>query len=192
MASSSREGGMSQERITTDEYLSGPETISHRELVWGFVQEPPSALLTHQAVVMHVSTQMAMHVWDRKIGKVYGAPLDVILDHDRALVLQPDVMYVSNERRDILGKWIHGAPDIAVEVESPATRRYDRVSKLKWYRQYGVREYWLMDPEHWTVTIINLEGARISRQVFDRADVIVSTVLPDFRVQAGVFFDPTS
>jgi Uma2 family endonuclease len=183
---------MSNDPITTDEYLSGPETIRHRELVWGFVQEPPSALRSHQAVVMHVSALMAMHVWDRKIGQVYGAPLDVVLDHDRALVLQPDVMYISNERRDILGNWIHGAPDLAVEVESPGTRRYDRVSKLKWYRQYGVREYWLMDPDRWTVTIINLEGEHLRRQVCERTDVIVSTVLPDFRVQARVFFDPTA
>jgi Uma2 family endonuclease len=190
MASSSTGGAMEKPRITTDQYLSGPETMMRRELIFGVLNDPPSALRNHQAVVTHVSVLLAQHVWSAEIGQVYVSPLDVVLDHDNALVVQPDVMYVSNERRDILGRWVHGAPDIAVEVESRGNRHYDRVSKLKWYRQYGVREYWLVDPDAWTVTVLGLEGERITRDVFTRTEVVRSGVLPGFQAAVRSFFDP--
>lgn len=174
--------------VTTDEYLAEPETVFRRELVWGMVREPPSPMRNHQAVVTQVSALLALHVMDHHNGQVYVAPLDVILDHDRGLVLQPDVMFVSNERRDILGRWVHGAPDIAVEVESRGNRRYDRVSKLKWYRQYGGREYWLVDPDNWTLTIIDLREGHIKRHVFNRTDRVRSAVLPDFDAAVRSFF----
>ena len=177
-------------RISTDEYLAGPEYPFRRELLFGILHEPPSALRNHQDVVMHVSTLLALYVWKHKLGQVYGSPLDVILDHARALVLQPDVMYISNERRDILGQWIHGAPDIAIEVESRGNRKYDRVQKLKWYRQYGVIEYWLVDPDAETVTVIDLSGQKIQRRVFLRSESLESAVLPRYKPQVHEFFSP--
>jgi Uma2 family endonuclease len=177
-------------RISTDEYLAGPEYPFRRELLFGILHEPPSALRNHQDVVMHVSALLALYVWKHKLGQVYGSPLDVILDHARALVLQPDVMYISNERRDILGRWIHGAPDIAIEVESRGNRKYDRVQKLKWYRQYGVIEYWLVDPDAETVTVIDLSGQKIQRRIFVRSETLESAVLPGYTPQVHEFFSP--
>ena len=178
-------------RISTDEYLAGPEYPFRRELLFGILREPPSALRNHQDVVMHVSALLALYVWKHKLGQVYGSPLDVILDHARALVLQPDVMYVSNERRDILGRWIHGAPDIAIEVESRGNRKYDRVQKLKWYREYGVIEYWLADPDAETVTVIELSTEQIHRRTFQRSEALESTVLPGYKPQVWEFFSPS-
>lgn len=73
------------------------------------------------------------------------APLDVSLaDHS---VVQPDVVYLSAKRRDVLGPRIEGAPTLVVEVLSTATARRDRGEKLKLYAEAGVQEYWLVDPE---------------------------------------------
>lgn len=177
-------------RISTNEYLAGPEYPFRRELLFGILREPPSALRNHQDVVMHVSALLALYVWKHELGQVYGSPLDVILDHKRALVLQPDVMYISNERRDILGRWIHGAPDIAIEVLSRGNRKYDRVQKLKWYREYGVIEYWLVDPDAETVTVIGLSGEQIQRRTFLRTETLESAVLPGYKPQVREFFTP--
>ena len=62
-------------------------------------------------------------------------------------VVEPDLLFVSNERRDVLGKWIHGAPDLVVEILSPGTRRTDEITKRRLYERVGVREYWIVDGE---------------------------------------------
>jgi Uma2 family endonuclease len=62
-------------------------------------------------------------------------------------VVQPDVLYLSAERRERAGERIEGAPDLVVEVLSPATVQRDRGEKLQLYAASGIREYWLVDPE---------------------------------------------
>jgi Uma2 family endonuclease len=82
-------------------------------------------------------------VAERTGGAVAIAPLDVTLaDHS---VVQPDVIYVSASRLEIVGDRIEGAPDLLVEVLSPGTSRRDRNEKLKLYAESGVREYWIVD-----------------------------------------------
>lgn len=42
---------------------------------------------------------------------------------------------------------MHGAPDLVVEVLSKGTSRYGKTEKKVVYAQYGVKEYWLIDPK---------------------------------------------
>jgi len=72
------------------------------------------------------------------------APMDVVLSDDT--ILQPDLLFVSQERRDIITKHVAGPPDLAVEVLSPSTGRRDKTEKLNLYAKYGVAEYWMIDP----------------------------------------------
>jgi len=73
------------------------------------------------------------------------SPVDVVLaDHS---IVQPDVIYVSRERAVILGLRVEGAPDLVVEVLSPATGRRDLGEKLRLYAESGVAEYWIVDPQ---------------------------------------------
>jgi Uma2 family endonuclease len=77
-------------------------------------------------------------------GELLFAPFDVQLAGHS--VVQPDLVYVSRARRDVLGERIVGAPDLAVEVLSPSTASRDLGAKLELYAQSGVEEYWLVDP----------------------------------------------
>ncbi len=61
-------------------------------------------------------------------------------------VAQPDVLYISAERRGILRPLVEGAPDLVVEVLSASTAGMDRVLKLHRYAEAGVLEYWIVDP----------------------------------------------
>ena len=90
------------------------------------------------------------------MGLFWSAPLDVVLsDYD---VAQPDILFVSNERADIITEAnIQGAPDLVVEVLSPSTTGYDRGYKQVLYGRHGVREYWIVDPDAETVDIL-VEG----------------------------------
>jgi Uma2 family endonuclease len=175
-------------KMTTAEFLSGAETLARRELVWGIVREPPSPFRRHQGVVTQTTVLLANHVLDERCGKVYVSPLDVVFDRDQALVLQPDVMYVSNDRRAILGDIVEGSPDLVVEVLSAGGQRYDRVSKLQWYRQYHVREYWIIDPDAGEIEVIDLEADPVARRTFREGEAVCSKVLPRFSCQAADFF----
>jgi Uma2 family endonuclease len=54
---------------------------------------------------------------------------------------------------------VRGRADLIVEVVSPSSRRYDRVTKLNWYAQLGVPEYWIIDPEAQTLERLVLRDA---------------------------------
>jgi Uma2 family endonuclease len=77
-------------------------------------------------------------------GLAVVSPVDVALfDHS---VVQPDVVYVSQERLTIAARRFEGTPDLVVEVVSPGSARRDRLWKLKLYAEASVREYWIVDP----------------------------------------------
>jgi Uma2 family endonuclease len=176
--------------MTVNDYLGGEETMRRRELVWGVVREPPSPFFSHQAIVMRIAVLLSLHARDLNLGVVVGAPLDVILDEDKALIVQPDVFFVSNERMAIIRDHVWGAPDLVVEVASPGTARYDSVTKVEWYRMYGVRECWLVDPRSQAITAIDLQSTSASAATTSTGNEQVrSVVLPMFANRAEEFFE---
>src|SRR6185369_1043638 len=108
-------------RISTGSYLRGRETMRRRELVFGVVREPPSPRYGHQALLVRLTVLLDPIARDGGAGVVCLSPMDVVLDRERALILQPDVMFISNARKSIIGDRIYGAPDLVVEVISPST-----------------------------------------------------------------------
>lgn len=184
------------ERITVSAYLAMPETTRPMELVYGVVREPPSPRYGHQSVVTTLGALLYFHVRETGFGVVSVAPLDVVLDRDRHLVVQPDLIVVSASRRHIINEQVWGAPDVVVEVLSRRTAQRDKGLKLRWYRRYGVREYWMVDPAARTITIADCgtreptEGkARRRRSVqFTGSARLRSTVLPDFNPPASEIF----
>ena len=65
------------------------------------------------------------------------------------------MIFVSNQRSDIItADNIRGAPDLVVEVLSPATAERDRTIKLDLYAQHGVQEYWIVDPDVKSITVL--------------------------------------
>ena len=80
-------------------------------------------------------------------------PFDVVLsDTD---VVQPDLLFVSNERANIItDENIQGAPDLVVEILSPSTAERDQTFKRSLYAKHGVKEYWLVDTDAKTVTVL--------------------------------------
>ena len=72
---------------------------------------------------------------------------------------QPDLLFVSNERAHILfnGANVRGAPDLVIEILSPSTTGRDRSLKRALYARYGVSEYWLVNPDARTVTVLRLD-----------------------------------
>lgn len=165
--------------MRTDDYLSGPEDLRRRELVWGVVREPTSPFAPHQRVTTRAAALLDGHVRHHDLGTVLVAPMDVVLDHERQLVVQPDVMFISHARAGIIRDFVRGAPDLVVEVSSRGTVRYDRTDKAHWYRHYGVRECWLIDPLQQADTVLDLSTDE-SHHVVRDDEPVQSVVLPLF------------
>lgn len=179
---------MNDQSMSTVNYLSTTETNRRRELVYGRVREPASPFFSHQELVLRVARLLQDHVDQLGLGTVAISPLDVILDAGRALIVQPDVLFVATERRSIIRKQVWGAPDLVVEVLSESNDDYDRGQKLGWYRQYGVREFWLVDLQTQCVTVVDFTGTVPDWRVAHGTDAIRSSVLPALHATAFAVF----
>lgn len=174
--------------MTTNDYLATYETMRRRELLAGRVREPAAPKWGHQAVVTGLIAELGAYVRREGLGKVCVSPIDVVLDREKNLVLQPDIVFVSNERLGIIQGQIWGAPDLAIEVFSRGSVRYDSKTKLQWYREYGVREYWLVSPFRSEIGVVRFGDSRMTRRLFKRGSLLRSTVLPGLRLRVDDAF----
>jgi Uma2 family endonuclease len=177
-------------KLSVDEYLAGPEQLDPIELVWGVVREPAAPRIGHQEVVGTTFSLLREYVLTNQLGRVLISPADVVLDKERALVVQPDVFFVSNARVGIIQDVVWSAPDLVVEVGSLGTARRDRTTKLGWYRRYGVFECWLVNPFAQAVVVVDLQRrGRSAFRRFSGDQPVNSRVLPRFEQPARAFFD---
>ena len=121
------------------------------ELLYGRFYLSPSPLAVHQIIVGQLFRLFA-DVADRTDAVAMVAPMDVhLVDHS---VVQPDVIFISKQRRDFIENWVEGPPDLLVEVLSPGTASRDQVYKLNLYREHGVGEYWVVDPKQRRISFL--------------------------------------
>jgi Uma2 family endonuclease len=165
--------------MTTLEYLNTPETVLPRELAYGVLRVAEAPTLFHQRVVRDVTVALHTFVREHRLGEVVPAPIDVILDHDAALVVQPDVLFVSSERSHIMGERLVAAPDLVVEVLSPHPRIGRLEERVGWFGKYGVRECWLVDLKRREFVLLAFaDGLVAERTLLIGHQRITSAVLP--------------
>jgi Uma2 family endonuclease len=167
--------------MTTAEYSQTPESLAPTELIYGKLRVAESPLPRRQAVVLDLSRALVAHVREQTLGQIWISPLDVILDAERALVIQPDLFFISNERSHILSDRVRGAPDLVVEVLSPHPRIGKLGERIGWFQEYGVKECWLVHQLDQRIEVLNFSGTNvIERASVDDRTPIRSRVLPDF------------
>jgi Uma2 family endonuclease len=176
----------SSSSMTTKQYLKTAETREPRELAYGVLREPPAPFFAHQREVFKIARLLADYVESAKLGVIGVAPLDVILDAERSLIVQPDVLFVANERLSIIQNQVWGGPDLVVEVLSAGTAMHDRTNKLGWFRQYGVRECWFVDTTGERLTIVDFTRALPETRSFSGPEIVSSSVLPEFHPPASL------
>ena len=165
-------------KFTYEDYRTAPSDRRY-ELVDGDLVIVPVPSLRHQAVQVRLGERLARFVRENSLGMLFFAPCDVVLsDTD---VVQPDLLFVSGDRAHLLssGENVRGAPDLVVEILSPATAERDRGYKRALYAKHGVAEYWLVDPSAETVWIHRLHGhALVIAQTSGREQTLRSPLLP--------------
>jgi Uma2 family endonuclease len=125
---------------------------------------------------------LIQHVKARSLGVILHAPCDVILSE--ANVVQPDILFVRKERSGIIGEAnLKGAPDLIIEILSPATRSKDLELKRKTYARFGVQEYWIVDPDAETVEVLAWsETGYVTAGSYVKSDCLSSTLLSDLKL----------
>lgn len=123
-----------------------PDDGNRYEVIDGELHVTPAPTFDHQRAILHLYSLLAPYVKDQRLGEIIVAPADVVFSDKRGV--QPDlfVMPFANGRRarsfvDV------GRLLLAVEVLSPSTRQWDRVTKRQLYRDHGVPENWVIDLE---------------------------------------------
>jgi Uma2 family endonuclease len=164
-------------RVTYAELLQWPEDGRRYELYDGEVIVVPLPLLRHQRVAMHIGNLLVDY--ERATGGlVVQAPFDIVFSQYD--VLEPDLVFFGQHRRHLLDMMdvAYVAPDLAVEVLSRSTERRDRGRKQTLFAQYGVGEYWIVDPVRNTLEIYRLTSDQyeLTAQCGDRAEVSSPTL----------------
>jgi Uma2 family endonuclease len=180
--------GPAQGAWTYEAYAALPDDGHRYEIVQGVLIMSPAPSPEHQSVVGEIYSCLRERIQLTGRGLVYMGPLDVELsEHD---LFQPDVLVVLNEHRHRFQKnHFVGAPDLAVEIISPSSTTYDRLTKYEMYRQAGVPEYWLVNPIRRTIQVFVLEGKQYrSLGIFTGQQTLRSQLVPAEDVPAEHFF----
>ncbi len=145
-------------RWTYEEYCRLDDDQRH-EIIDGNLLMAPSPDMWHQDWIGELYTILRNHVRKRRLGRVFIAPFDVILDS--ANVVQPDLIFVAAANLGILQRrGIFGVPDLLIELISPSSVRRDRYDKRELYARFGVKEYWIGDPANRSLEILTLKEGR--------------------------------
>lgn len=156
------------------------------ELIDGFWYDMASPNPTHQEIISQLSFALLNHI-KSKHGDcmVFPAPFAVYLQKDNRNYLEPDISVLCDKNK-LSKRGCEGAPDLVIEVTSESTQRRDYGVKLFKYRNSGVREYWIVNPEARSVTTFefpdSLEDEEAGEQhSFD--DEIAFALYPDLTVR---------
>ena len=174
-------------KLTYEDYAKTPDD-ERWELIDGELFRMPSPNVAHQRTSMQLLLRVARFVDERDLGIVLHLPMDVVLsDTD---TVEPDLLFISRERMGIVTRLnIQGAPDLVVEIHSPATAQRDLTAKRELYARHGVKEYWPINPDTRTVTVLLLDnGDFVETGVYREGDTVTSPTLEGFSFRVEEIF----
>jgi Uma2 family endonuclease len=158
-------------QITWDHVQQLPDDGNRYEAIAGDLYVTPAPSVRHQEIALRLVLELVRNLVDPGRGHVWFAPIGVRFPETGEGV-QPDIVFVSNERRGIVASdEIRGAPDLVVEILSPTTERRDTGLKRVLYERHGVAEYWIVDPEAGAVDVWRFESEPRTARFVDRLPV---------------------
>lgn len=177
--------------FTYGDLLRIPEDF-HCEIFDGHLLVNASETPMHQRVLGNVAYCLATYTEMRHSGVVLIGPVDVVFAP--TWVLNPDIVYVQAARKSILTRAnITGAPDLTIEVLSDSTRKRDEITKRHAYEDFGVGEYWIVDPELESIKVYRRNDTgrfervvEVSTETADAA--ITSPLFPELRISLAEVF----
>lgn len=161
---------------------------NYYELLNGEIVRKKAPTPQHQEAVGNLFTIFNNYAKEKQLGKCYTSPIDVFFDDYNCT--QPDILFIKTDRAFIItNNGIEGAPDLVVEVLSPSTFRYDRKEKMAIYKQFGVKEYWIVDTNNRAIEVYVLQDGLYDMQFFAIEEgTIESSVLEGLKLDITQVF----
>jgi Uma2 family endonuclease len=181
--------GPQQGEWTYSHYLAIPDDGQRYEIIDGVLYMAPSPNEYHQVASSRITTYLNIYVDFNGLGLTLAAPFDVKLAFKT--VVQPDVLLFLYKNGEIeeLSEVVKRIPDLVVEIASPGTMKHDRQRKFQAYERAGIREYWIVEPNHRSIEVFALDARTYCKiGVFSGEQTVISQVVPDFPVAVEQFF----
>ena len=176
-----------KKKYTYADYLKTPDDERY-ELIEGELLMTPAPIIRHQRISRKIEFILEKYVTENDLGEVFDAPCDVHLDNEN--VVQPDILFISKERLNIIGeKNIQGAPDLVIEIISETTAYRDLVQKKKLYARFRVKEYWIVLPEESSVEVYALKDNAFGLyKSYGKEDTLQSPLLQKLNIELKKIF----
>lgn len=182
-----------QGNYTYKDYLSWSNDNRY-EIINGYAYNmTPAPSVLHQQIAVELTQQIANQLLDQ-LCQVFSAPFDVRFveknqnPEDALHVVQPNISVVCDKSK-LDEKGCIGAPDFIIEIVSPATAQLDYIKKLALYENYGVKEYWIIQPIDKVVMVYHLnEQGQYARPLIYTAEDVVEVEYPSLRIELSLVF----
>ncbi|MHB8510592.1 MAG: Uma2 family endonuclease [Actinomycetota bacterium] len=163
-----------------------PNDGMRRELLDGELLVSPSPKPRHQEVSLRLTLSIGNHVAHRGGGRLFYAPLDVVLS-ERS-VLEPDLLFILDGQIEILTEAnVQGAPALVIEIVSDS--RIDRVRKRDLYERFGVAEYWIVDPEADRIEILRRDKDGFGKPIIvEPGETLTTPLIPGLSIDVSTIF----
>jgi Uma2 family endonuclease len=173
---------------TEEEYLALDSNLL-LEFADGFIEVLPMPTTYHQRIVAFLYNALNALVTAQQLGEVLFAPLRVRIRKGKQR--EPDLVFMRSEHADRIGNKYWERPDLVMEIVSENNRRHDLVTKRDEYARAGIPEYWIVDPEQETITVLVLKPRRktyVEHGTFAKGTRATSKILPGFSVDVTETF----
>ncbi len=177
-------------RMSLDEFLALGKTDGKWELDDGVLYIMASGTPDHQFLHRQFSRYLDDYLdgSDEPPAQFYQE-MTTILSRELQRAPEPDIVIILSERRNVVSRTrVEAPPDIVIEILS-TDRSRDLVRKRQIYAEAGVLEYWTMDPDNDTVTLLELQaGEYVERVVLGADDTLTTPLLPGLAIPLAAIF----
>ena len=182
---------IAEKKITVAEFMDMDFEEGYiYELINGVIMRRTSPNLDHQEVVTNLVTILNTFIKSNNLGKIYPAPPDVYITEFDLVV--PDLTFVSKANFSILHekRCIVGVPDLIIEILSKGTQKTDKGDKMKLYKKYGVKEYWMINPRTQNVEVYEYQNGDYELMFSgEETGEMTSNVLENFKLEIADIFE---
>ena len=173
--------------LTYEEWLKLPEVEGIEEVVNGEIRKMPPNKWNHVAIVEELADQLRSGI-DRKSARVVTSIFGLVIRRDPVTTRVPDIAVFVRANIVERDGYIHSAPELIVEVLSPANTRAERSQKLRDYESLGVPEVWVLSPEAETLEVLQLRERRLITTALLREGAAAPLHFPEAVVDVPAVF----